>query len=143
MEPWQPCRRNNGSLREHCVYVFGTELTTPCLLLAHPPMMGHVSCRHMESVICGELHCLTADGGASAQLGARQAHKKAATRVMEFGWQRGRIGKTLGCHPTVGTPCQEAGFSELWRAALHPQHPLVGWCQKKGWVAQLCTPMVV
>ena len=110
--------------------VFGIKLTPPSPLPAHPPMMEHVSCRHIESVICGELHCLITDGGASVQLGTRQTHKKAATREMEFGWQRGRSRKMLGCHPTGGSPCQEAGFSEPWRAASCPQHPLLGWCQK-------------
>jgi len=126
-----------------CVCVSGTELTPPSPLPTHPPMMGHVSCRHMESVICGELHCLTVDGGTSARLGTRQTHDKGASREMEFGWQRGRSGKTLRCRPAAVTPCQEVGFSEPRRAASRPEHSLLGWCQKMGWVAQLCTPMVV
>lgn len=113
--------------------VFRTELTPPFPLPAHPPMLGQVSCRHMESVMCGELCCLIADGGASAQLGMTQTHEKLATREMEYSWQRWRSGKMLGCHPTGGTPGQDVGFSDPWRPASCPQNPLPGWCQKKLW----------
>lgn len=49
--------------------MFGTELSPCSPLPSFAPSTGHASCRLMGSVICGELRCLVADGGASAQLG--------------------------------------------------------------------------
>lgn len=57
------------AVRGSAVCVFGTELSPCSPLPSFAPSTGHASCRLMGSVICGELRCLVADGGASAQLG--------------------------------------------------------------------------
>lgn len=49
--------------------MFGIELKTSS---RPPPNDGACFCRHRESAICGELHCMIVDGGASAQLGMRR-----------------------------------------------------------------------
>lgn len=74
LEPEQPCRGMMVVGEEHCVYVWHRSKAL-LSFLPQPPMMGHTSCRHMESVICGELRRLIADGGASVQLGMRQTRE--------------------------------------------------------------------
>lgn len=127
------------------VCVFGMELTPLFPLPAHPPMLGHVSCRHTESVICGELRCLIADGGASAQLGMRPTQEKVATRETEYSWQRGRSGENVGMPSHWGYPLPGGWLLWSMESCFVPAAPTPGMVPKKKncGVAQLCTPMVM
>lgn len=88
---------------------------------------------------------LPGGGRRSLSTAGNEMHKEVAAGEMEFGWQRGRSGKTSEYRCSGGVPCQEGGFSEpLEDAASCPQHPHLWWCQKKrAWTDRLCTPMVV
>lgn len=119
---------NDGGWRERCVHVWHR---SEALLsfLPQPPMMGHASCRHMESVICGELRRLIADGGALSTAGNETDMRKWQLGKWSLAGKEAEVEKIGNTKPPGDDSCWEGGFSEaLEDAPLCPQYPLHGWC---------------
>lgn len=133
--PWRhssPAGRTMA-VRGSAVCVFGTELSPCSPLPSFAPSIGHASCRLMESVICGELRCLVADGGASAQLGMR------CTRKWQLGkWslagKEAEVGKYQNTDALEVLLARKVASLSHWKMLFHAHSThTCGGAKKRAW----------
>lgn len=116
--------------------MFGTELTPPSPLPAHPPMMGHASCRHTETVICGEPHRLDSGwrslstAGNGAEAGGRGSWGDGVGLAERQQWEN--LGMPSHCGVPLAKKLASLNHGEPLQA--HSTHSWGGAKKRDGWL---------